>query len=150
MITLEKFSPSPAGATIRAQREEVLDYQRLETVLLIEDDEELNSLLSKRFRSAGLMVARALDGASGLEMCRWLRPDLIVLDLGLPRLDGGKVLHHMRMEPGMRQSPILVITGSSNEALIRKAENWGVRRVLRKPVSPKELVRAAIDALEGV
>lgn len=150
MITLERVSPSAAPRAQRSGLDEDIEHQRLETVLLIEDDRELNAVLSKRLRAAGLIVACAFDGASGLEMCRWLRPDLIILDLALPRLDGSKVLHQLRMEPGLRDSPILVITGSSNTALIQKAENWGVHQLFRKPVSPRTLVRAAIDTLEGV
>jgi DNA-binding response OmpR family regulator len=116
---------------------------------LIEDDRDLSRALAIRLQRAGLTVARAYDGPTGLEKYRLLEPEIIILDLGLPRMDGGKFLHFLRMTPGVTPVPIIVITGSSNVSLVTKAEHWGVTRILRKPLSPKELVDATLDALQG-
>jgi two-component system chemotaxis response regulator CheY len=125
-------------------------FPRLETVLLIEDDRDLSRALTLRLQRAGLTVARAYDGPTGLERFRLLEPDLIILDLGLPRMDGAKFMHFLRMTPGIKAAPIIVITGSSNASLIHKAEHWGVTKILRKPISPRELVETTLDTLEGV
>lgn len=132
------------------QKRPAVRFRHLETVLLIEDDHELSRALTLRLQRAGLVVSRAYDGPTGLEKFRMLEPKVIILDLGLPRMDGGKFLHFLRMTPGIVQVPIIVITGSSNAALVHKAENWGVTKILRKPLSPRALVDATLDAIEGV
>lgn len=120
----------------------------LRTVLLVEDDRELADAIALRFQHAGLVVARANDGPSGLQRFRMLEPGLIILDLRLPRMDGDRFLQFLRKTPAYRDVPIIVITGTSDEALLAKVEKWGVTRVFRKPISPKELLRAAIEVLD--
>ena len=93
-------------------------------------------------------MARANDGPSGLERFRMLEPSLIILDLRLPRMDGDRFLQLLRMTPAYRDVPIIVITGTSDDALLAKVNWWGVTRVFRKPISPKELLRAAIEVLD--
>ncbi len=134
----------------RMEREpEELEPKRLQTVLLIEDDRELANALALRLQGAGLIVARAHDGPSGLEKFRLLQPDLIILDLRLPRMDGERFLQFLRLTPAHSSVPIIVITGTSDAALHEKVEQWGVSKLLKKPVSPKELLRAALETLKG-
>ena len=121
--------------------------RRLQTVLLIEDDHELAHALALRLQGTGLAVARAYDGPSGLEKLRLLQPDLIILDLRLPRMEGDRFLHFLRMTPEHSAVPVIVITGASDPALLEKVERWGISSLMRKPVSPKELARAALDIL---
>jgi DNA-binding response OmpR family regulator len=123
--------------------------RRLQVVLLIEDDRELADALAVRLQGTGLTVARAQDGASGLEKVRLLHPDLIILDLRLPRMEGDRFLHFLRMTAEHSAVPVIVITGTSDAALLERVENWGVSRLMRKPVSPKELLRAALDILHA-
>ncbi len=138
------------AARSQLQREpEVPKNQRLKTVLLIEDDRELAIALAERLQRAGLVVAKAHDGPSGLEKFRLLQPDVVILDLRLPRMDGDKFLLFLRMTPEYRSVPIIVITGISDDAYLEKVERWGVSRLLRKPVSPKELLRATLAVIEG-
>jgi DNA-binding response OmpR family regulator len=125
------------------------EQPRLQTVLLIEDDHELAHALALRLQGTGLAVARAHDGPSGLEKLRLLQPDLIILDLRLPRMEGDRFLRFLRMTPEHSAVPVIVITGASDAALIERVENWGISRLMRKPVSPKELLRAALDILQA-
>lgn len=153
MITSSKVENLESATRTAARHHRVagcLEYQRLETVLLIEDDRDLNELLARRFRVAGLNVAKAFDGAAGLDKFKRLEPDAVVLDLGLPRMDGMKVLHNLRMTPGIRPVPVIVVTGTESEALLEKVRRWGVSDVLRKPVSPRALLAVVVDALEGI
>jgi CheY-like chemotaxis protein len=122
---------------------------RVLTDLLVEDDHELAHALALRLQGTGLAVARAYDGPSGLEKLRLLRPDLIILDLRLPRMEGDRFLHFLRMTPEHSAVPVIVITGASDPALLEKVEGWGISRLMRKPVSPKELLRAALDILQA-
>lgn len=129
---------------------EELDYQRLETVLLVEDDLDLNYALARRLQRAGLNVACAFDGPSALAKHKLFEPNVMVLDLCLPGMDGSKVLHSIRETPGMIEAPVIAITGKADPSLERKVTRWGVWRLLRKPVSPKQLLQTVLDALEGV
>jgi len=141
-----------AGCSAQSERDEepgAHEPRRPLMVLLIEDDRELARALAVRLEGSGLIVARANDGPSGLEKLRLLQPDLIILDLRLPRMDGDRFLHFLRMSPDHRAIPVIVITGASDAALLEKVETWGISRLMRKPVSPKELMRAALDILQA-
>jgi DNA-binding response OmpR family regulator len=121
---------------------------RLSTVLLIEDNEDLNDSLAERLRCSNFRVLTALDGMTGLELIHDQEPDLVVLDIGLPRLNGYKLLHRIRMEPVLADTPIVVITGSPDPDLDAKVKAWGVETVLYKPVSQRRVVRTIRDVLE--
>ena len=121
---------------------------RLSTVLLIEDNEDLNDSLAARLRASNFEVITALDGMSGFELIEDQEPDLVLLDIGLPRLNGFKLLHRLRMEPMLADTPIVVITGSPDPDLETKVMSWGVETVLYKPVSQRKVVRTIRDILE--
>jgi DNA-binding response OmpR family regulator len=121
---------------------------RLSTVLLIEDNEDLNESLSARLQCSNFNVVSALDGMRGLELVLSEEPDIVVLDLGLPRLHGYKLLHRIRMEPALTDTPIVVLTGSPDPDLYAKVAAWNVKRVLYKPISQRRVVRTIRDVLE--
>ncbi|QDU69549.1 response regulator [Engelhardtia mirabilis] len=132
-----------------AQTAGVINYQRLQTVLLIEDQEDLNRALATRLQWSGLNVESAFDGLTGLNKIETLDPDLILLDLCLPELHGFKLLHAIRHHSGLQQAPIIVLTGDTSPGIARRAARAGVRRVFRKPVSFGDVVEEAHAALEG-
>lgn len=108
-------------------------------VLVIDDDEELRGLLRVFLGQAGFEVAEAEDGEVGLARARLRAPDLIVLDLMMPKLDGFGVLHRMQAE-GL-SIPVVVVTGYSetaNAQIVRSEPN--VVGFLAKPVDYGELV----------
>lgn len=124
------------------------NYLRLETVLLIEDSDDLNRSLSLRLRHNGYEVISAFDGAQGLQKIERFDPDLIILDLGLPKLGGVKLLHELRATEGLGDAPVIVVTGLTDPALEAKTKGFGVNRFFRKPVRQKEIVRAVREILE--
>ncbi len=128
---------------------DLLEYQRMETVLVIEDQEDLNRALALRLQAAGLGVACAFDGIAGLEKIKRLEPDVIVLDLRLPRLHGFKLLHALRGQRNLREAPIVVITGDPDPEIEQRARRWGIRRVFRKPASMRDVVQEVLDSIEG-
>lgn len=127
---------------------EELNYQRLETVLVVEDQRELNRALALRLTAEGLNVASAYDGITGLDKVRELEPDLIVLDLRLPRLHGFKLLHAVRNQWNLEEAPIVVLTGDPDPEIDKRAAGWGIRRVFRKPVDLREVVREVLATLD--
>ena len=79
----------------------------------------------------GLAVLRAADGLSALRVCEEHRPDLVVLDLMLPQMDGWTVLREFQSRPSTRGIPVVVVTGSENVTDLSHA-----KAVIRKPVDP--------------
>ena len=126
-----------------------LNYQRLETVLIIEDQQDLNRALALRLQAEGLNVACAYDGPAGLDKIQLLEPDCVVLDLRLPGLDGFKLLHAVRNQLNLGEAPTLVMTGDPDPRIEERAERWGIRKVFRKPVALGMVVQEVLDTLKG-
>lgn len=108
-------------------------------VLVIDDDDDLRELMRVMLGKAGYEVVDAADGVAGLALARTRAPDLIVLDLMMPKLDGFGVLRGMRAE-GLR-IPVVVVTGYSetaNAQILRS--DLGVVELLPKPVKYDELI----------
>lgn len=123
--------------------------ERRQTILIVEDDEDLRHLFRTALALAGYDVIEAGDG---LEALRWIDqspPDLVILDLLLPRISGLVVQQDIAAQAVTRQIPIVVVTGST-----MAAEDFDVACFLRKPVSPDQLiatVRSCLTAgLKGV
>ncbi|MCB9914300.1 MAG: response regulator [Planctomycetes bacterium] len=122
---------------------------RLETVLVVEDSEDLNRSLALRLAKAGFNVVTALDGKCGIEKVRAFDPDLILLDLALPRLSGTKFLEQLRDDPRLGAVAIVVLTGSQDPELEDKLARFGVQRIFRKPTRQKYVVDAVQEILRG-
>lgn len=113
---------------------------------MIEDDESLRVALTLRLEAEGYRVHAAADGIDGLRSLCLRDPALVVLDLGLPRMHGFKLLEHLRRN--VRYSgPILVITGSDDRRVVERAPDLGVKRVLHKPVGLRTVSDAVRDLL---
>jgi len=106
-------------------------------LLLVEDDPEMLDLTAYVLRRERFVVAEAGDGAQALRRFRADRPDLVILDLGLPSLDGFEVLRHIRDES---EVPVLVLTGRSTAQDILRAFNLGSDDFIPKPFEFRELV----------
>lgn len=117
------------------------------TVLIVEDDPHLSSALRQRIEKAGLQVHAAFDGPSALMTYHAIEPDVVVLDLCLPGMDGARFLHFVRTTPGLRQAPVIAMTGAPDESLKAKVRSWGVSEFLEKPVSTRALAHSVLRAL---
>lgn len=89
-------------------------------ILVVDDEEELTSSLKESLEARGYRVVTALDGISAVDLARAEKPDLILLDLMLPRLDGYRVLKLLKSDERYKRTPILVITARANE------EDWAL------------------------
>lgn len=79
-------------------------------ILLVEDNELNADMLSRRLERRGFRVDRATDGAEGLEMARRLRPDLILMDMSLPVMDGWEATGHIKSDPVTMRVPVIALT----------------------------------------
>lgn len=109
-------------------------------ILVVDDNSELLELLRLGLKDAGFNVATAANGFEALQKARSLEPDLIVLDLVLPELDGFAVCETLRNDPATAAIPIIVLTGLSSEFTRYAGLEAGADQYVTKPVTPTELV----------
>ena len=117
-------------------------------LIVIEDEPDVASLLAYAFASVGFSVATAQDGMAGLHAIQARHPDLILLDLLLPRLDGREVLRVLKADPATRDIPVVVVSAVADATSRLGALNQGAADFLAKPCSVKEVVRRARAALD--
>lgn len=109
-------------------------------ILLVEDNTELLELLRLNLKAAGFSIATAIDGIEALKKARSLRPDLIVLDLVLPELDGFAVCETLRKSADTAAIPVIMLTGLNSQFTRLAGLESGGTDFFTKPASPKELV----------
>jgi two-component system, OmpR family, response regulator VicR len=97
----------------------------MKKILLIEDDEAISRVYSDSLTDAGYEVSLAYDGEEGLEKAKKLQPDLILLDLLLPKMDGIEVLKEMKKEESLKNVPVIVLTNLVNNDKISEAVALG-------------------------
>jgi two-component system, OmpR family, alkaline phosphatase synthesis response regulator PhoP len=112
-------------------------------ILIVEDDTDLLEMLRLSFKSAGFSIATATNGIEALKKVRSLLPDLIVLDLVLPELDGFAVCEILRKDRATATIPIIMLTGLSSEFTRFAGLESGATDYVTKPVTPSELVSKA-------
>ena len=116
------------------------------TVLVIDDEKDLQELVRYNLEKEGYDVIIAGDGASGLDIALRHRPDLIVLDLMMPGMDGLEVCRRLRNDDRGKRIPLLMLTANATEADRVVGLELGADDYVTKPFSPRELV-ARVKAL---
>lgn len=109
-------------------------------VLVAEDDEDAYELYSELLASAGFAVEGASDGPETLQRARALLPDLVLLDLALPRLNGIEVARQLRLDPRTREIPILAVSGHVRQKLPEAARRAGCDGFVAKPCGLDDLL----------
>ncbi len=119
------------------------------TILIIEDEFYNRMLLLDLFTAFGYSVLVAADGVEGLELALKAKPDLIVMDLGLPRLDGWSVARRLTSEPRDCVAPIIALTAWVRPEDNQLAKESGCDVYLRKPIRTGELIHIVRRILHG-
>jgi len=117
-------------------------------ILVAEDSSTVRRLVAARLAADGYEVIEAEDGEAALSLARSERPDLIVLDKVMPKLDGFEVVRALREDPATRSLPIVMLTERTSEDDVLGGLDLGVEEYMPKPFSPRELslrVRRALD-----
>jgi DNA-binding response OmpR family regulator len=118
-------------------------------ILLVEDDQDTRTGLTIRLESQGFAVVEALDAASALAVGVRERPDLILLDLGLPAGDGFALLHRFRSHGALFSVPVIVLSARDPASNRAKALDSGAAEYFQKPADDKALLEAIRRALRG-
>ena len=116
------------------------NQMKQETILIIEDDGDIVELLQYNLAKEGFRVRVARDGDSGLHEARRYRPDLILLDLMLPGVDGLEVCRRLKRDGELATTPVVMVTAKSEESDVVTGLELGADDYLTKPFSPRELL----------
>lgn len=113
---------------------------RQKTVLVVEDEEDILELVAYNLEQAGLRVIKAHDGEEAMALVLRERPDLVVLDIMLPGMDGKEVCRRIRQNEQSGNTPVIMLTALAEEVDRIVGFELGADDYLPKPFSPKELV----------
>ena len=119
------------------------DLPRRKTVLVADDSPKVRELAEALLGEAGFHVVRASDGKEALEMIRETHPDLVVLDLLMPEMNGFDVLKEMQQDERVRSIPVVVISGVYKDNILRELNELGAAGFVEKESLSSELVPRA-------
>ncbi len=121
----------------------------MSTVLVVEDSITQREMITDLLKGSGLLVAIATDGMEALEQIKTFRPDIVVLDIVMPRMNGYEVCRRLKTDPKTQGVPV-VMCSSKGEEFDRY---WGMKQgadaYIVKPFQPKELVGTVKQLLRG-
>lgn len=118
-------------------------------ILVVDDDKTLLDLLSVHLRSVGYSFVAAADPAVAIRMVLANPPDVILLDIALPYLDGFELLQALRGDPMSRDIPVVMLTARDDTESYLRARNLGAVDYITKPVQRDDLLAAIEKALAG-
>jgi CheY-like chemotaxis protein len=118
-------------------------------ILSIEDNPELQELIAVTMRSEAHEVHQALDGLKGLEMAKAVIPDVVLLDMMMPQMNGLQVIRELKADPRLKDVPVIIMTAfySDVEFLEQTLREAGAVEYLRKPIKLDDLLSTVRGAL---
>jgi two-component system, cell cycle response regulator DivK len=114
--------------------------QMTRTILLVEDNADNRSIYRIILEHAGYQVVEALDGEAGVEMARQMMPDLILMDISIPKLDGWEATRILKADEVTRKIPIIALTAHALPKDRERSMEVGCDGYLSKPIAPREVV----------
>jgi CheY-like chemotaxis protein len=117
-------------------------------ILIVDDNADAAEMMGDILRSEGHDVAVAHDGAAGLQQFGQFHPELAILDLGLPEIDGYSLARQVRAEPEFRTTPLIALSGYTQAEDIERSREAGFTHHLAKPADWKRL-EAIIASAQG-
>jgi CheY-like chemotaxis protein len=136
-VRLPALSPAPS-ATLQP-KSDAPTSQAPKRIVVADDNEDSVVMLAELFKLLGHEVWTASDGAEALERASEVHPDVVVLDLGMPRLDGFETARRIRETPGCKSALLVALTGWGQDSDRQRTREAGFDKHLVKPVDPKAL-----------
>lgn len=118
-------------------------------ILVIEDTEDNRRIMRILLTKAGFDYAEAVDGTAGLDLARSLHPDLVLLDVQLPGMDGYEVARRLKADPLLSRIPVIAVTSYALSGDEAKARAAGCDGYIAKPFSPSHLLAKVTEMLGG-
>ncbi len=112
------------------------------TILLVEDNEMNRDMLTRRLKRRGYTVICAQDGHEAIRLAREEKPHLILMDIGLPVMDGWQAIRHLKASPETSAIPIIALTAHAMAEDHARALSEGCRGFITKPIEFEQLVEA--------
>lgn len=109
-------------------------------ILVVDDERHIVRLVQVNLEKVGYQVVTAYDGVEALEQVAKETPDMVILDVMMPRMDGFEVLQRLQADPRYQQIPVIMLTAKAQDADIFKGWQSGVSSYLVKPFNPRELL----------
>jgi two-component system, cell cycle response regulator DivK len=110
-------------------------------ILVVEDQEDLRGILRDLFTRSGYVVTEAADGATGVASAKSSRPDIILMDIQMPVIDGYEAIRQIKADPALTPIPIVAISSFAMKGDEEKARAAGCDHYVTKPYSPIALLR---------
>ena len=118
-------------------------------VLVVDDEADILTLVTARLQANGYEVMVASDGLEGLEKAQKERPNLILVDISMPRMNGFQMVQLLRLDALLTETPVLVITASREQDKETWRDQVGIDAFILKPFETKELLKKIAEALNG-
>ena len=110
-------------------------------ILLIEDEEIIIDLLQKKLTKEGYEISVARDGEEGLEVMKKTKPNLVLLDIIMPKMGGFEVMEAMTKEPELKNIPVIIISNSGQPVELDKAQKLGAKDwLIKTEFDPQEVI----------
>ncbi|MFH0775881.1 MAG: response regulator [bacterium] len=119
----------------------------MKKILVVDDEFHIRKIIETKLKGAGHDVATAGDGEEGLRLSKELLPDLVILDLLMPKMNGLELCKALKEADQTRNIPIIALTALAQKSEIEKAKQAGADKVLTKPFSPRELLSEVEETL---
>jgi len=111
-----------------------------QTILIVDDEQDLLDLIEYNLKQQGFEVLTADNGNRGIQIARDEKPNLVLLDVMMPQMDGIEVCDRMREDPGLKNIPIIFLTARSDEKTEIEGLNKGADDYITKPISTSKLI----------
>ncbi len=121
----------------------------LPKVLVVDDEEDVLRFINDALKLEGIEVVTAFDGLSALDMANSEKPDIIILDIMMPLMNGYEVCQQLRSNPSTADIPVMFLSSAYTTDAVRIGRELGAVGYIVKPFAPAELVRSVKDVLRG-
>ena len=147
-LVMERVISAPDLQKPAQSQQEGNQYFNGQSVLLVDDNEDNRVLIHHYLKGERLRLIQAVNGAEGLEMARSNTPDLILLDLHMPVMDGYQMLTHLREDPDLAAIPVILFTADAMEDNINRMKTFRTADILTKPLTRKKLLASLHKQLD--
>lgn len=121
----------------------------MKKIVLVEDEEILRDLLLKKLQKHGYDVEVAFDGEEGIEKIKEIKPDMVLLDIVMPKKDGFGVMEEMKEEESIKNIPVIIVSNSGQPVELERAKSLGVKDwIIKTEFDPMEVVEMVNNYFE--